>query len=670
MSSYNWPPKGTAGVVTTIDGISGDITLVAGTNISITDNSPTAGSITIAGSGGGDVTIAAFGSTPNANGLSLSSQVLNMQPADATHPGGISVADWNTFNNKQAAGSYITALTGGVTASGPGSSVATVVTNANLTGPITSVGNATAIASQTGTGSVFVVQNTPTLTTPVIGAATGTSLSVSGQLTSTIATGTAPFVVSSTTQVANLNAATAGSATSATTATNAINTAITDDTTTNATMFPTWVTANSGNLPQKVSSTKLTFNPSTAVLTTTTFVGALTGTASGNTTYTANNHGVVLSSATNAMVVIAPNASTVLPLISGGASADPAWGVLALGGGGTGATTKAGAFDALSPMSTGGDIIYGGASGTGTRLANGSAGQVLTSAGATSAPTWSAVAATSFGTQTANFVLAGPTSGSAATPTFRAVVPFDGLGFFPTSASKTSNYTLTTADYLVQGTAAGGAFTFTLPTAVGAGGQRYVIERTDQTLANVITINTTSSQTIDGVLTKHLVTQWERWVLVSDNANWRIESHTYPSNLVAFTPALATSGGGAVTLNATGKTAPQGAWWRQGSQMFVTVSFKNGSGGGATGNAGDVQISVPSTPDTTQMFTNVGFGYFCGSGEYLNGATYPGRSTASVSGSSFILNKIGAGGAYQVSDIILSSSMNVQGNFPVASWDE
>ena len=39
-------------------------------------------------------------------------------------------------------------------------------------------------------------------------------------------------------------------------------------------------------------------------------------------------------------------------------------------------------------MTTGGDIIYGGASGTGTRLANGTSGQVLTSAGTTAAPTW------------------------------------------------------------------------------------------------------------------------------------------------------------------------------------------------------------------------------------------------------------------------------------------
>jgi hypothetical protein len=46
----------------------------------------------------------------------------------------------------------------------------------NLTGPITSVGAVTSIASQTGTGSTFVVQNTPTLTTPILGIATATSI--------------------------------------------------------------------------------------------------------------------------------------------------------------------------------------------------------------------------------------------------------------------------------------------------------------------------------------------------------------------------------------------------------------------------------------------------------------------------------------------------------------
>jgi hypothetical protein len=52
----------------------------------------------------------------------------------------------------------------------------TVLAPSNLTGPITSTGAATAIASQTGTGTKFVMDNTPTLITPVLGVATATSI--------------------------------------------------------------------------------------------------------------------------------------------------------------------------------------------------------------------------------------------------------------------------------------------------------------------------------------------------------------------------------------------------------------------------------------------------------------------------------------------------------------
>ena len=51
-----------------------------------------------------------------------------------------------------------------------------VVAPSNLTGPITSVGNVTSIASQTGTGTKFVVDTSPTLVTPNIGVATATSI--------------------------------------------------------------------------------------------------------------------------------------------------------------------------------------------------------------------------------------------------------------------------------------------------------------------------------------------------------------------------------------------------------------------------------------------------------------------------------------------------------------
>lgn len=64
---------------------------------------------------------------------------------------------------------------------------------------------------------------------------------------------------------------------------------------------------------------------------------------------------------------------------------------LAIADGGTGASTATAGFDALSPMTTAGDLIYGGASGTRTRLGIGTGLQVLrTNAGAT-APEWATV---------------------------------------------------------------------------------------------------------------------------------------------------------------------------------------------------------------------------------------------------------------------------------------
>ena len=51
-----------------------------------------------------------------------------------------------------------------------------VLAPSNLTGPITSVGNVTSVASQTGTGSTFVMNTSPTLVTPDIGVATATSI--------------------------------------------------------------------------------------------------------------------------------------------------------------------------------------------------------------------------------------------------------------------------------------------------------------------------------------------------------------------------------------------------------------------------------------------------------------------------------------------------------------
>jgi hypothetical protein len=66
-----------------------------------------------------------------------------------------------------------------------------------------------------------------------------------------------------------------------------------------------------------------------------------------------------------------------IPAVSSTVNANTITGTISIANGGTGTTTKTTAFDALSPMTASGDIIYGGTSGTGTRLAKGTDGQVL-----------------------------------------------------------------------------------------------------------------------------------------------------------------------------------------------------------------------------------------------------------------------------------------------------
>lgn len=121
-----------------------------------------------------------------------------------------------------------------------------VTTNANLTGPITSSGNATSVAAQTGTGTTFVMNTSPALVTPDLGTPSAAVL--------TNATGTAASL-------------TAGNATNV--ATTSVSTA--------ATFYPLFVASSSNGNQASDLGTGLTFNPSTNVLTTTTFAGALTG---------------------------------------------------------------------------------------------------------------------------------------------------------------------------------------------------------------------------------------------------------------------------------------------------------------------------------------------------------------------------------------------------------
>ncbi len=169
-----------------------------------------------------------------------------------------------------------------------------------------------------------------------------------------------------------------------------------------------------------------------------------------NTTGTASNITASSNSTLTTLTALSLPGSQVTGNIPGNAA--NVTGVVAILNGGTGQTTAAAAFNALSPLITAGDLIYELSAGTAARLPIGSAGNVLTVVAGE--PAWAAPATSgtvtsvglslpsifnvtgtpvtssgtltaTFNTETANTVFAGPASGGAATPTFRALVSAD-----------------------------------------------------------------------------------------------------------------------------------------------------------------------------------------------------------------------------------------------------
>jgi hypothetical protein len=113
--------------------------------------------------------------------------VVSSQAASGTQAGYLSSADWSTFNGKQAAGSYITALTSDVSASGPGSVAATVnsvggssAANVNaatlLANAATNLNTVSTIVFRDASGNF----SAGTITANLTGNASGTAANITG----------------------------------------------------------------------------------------------------------------------------------------------------------------------------------------------------------------------------------------------------------------------------------------------------------------------------------------------------------------------------------------------------------------------------------------------------------------------------------------------------------
>lgn len=272
------------------------------------------------------VTLTAVGSTPNANAASLTGQALTLQPADGTNPGVITAGTQTIGGAKMFSASL--AASGGLVVTGTSALAAASATSLSVSGTSTLAGT------------------------------TATSLSVSG--TTTLNTGlTGPL-----------------KATAGVVSASAINLASSEVT---GILPNANTTATNANTPSTIVARDGSGNFAAGTIT-----AAVTGTASGNTTITPSNHAVVISSASNTLSTVAPSATSGVPLISQGASADPAFGQLNLastsivtgtlpvGNGGTGANTLAS-----------NSVILGNGTAAVQTVAPGASGNVLTSNGST-----------------------------------------------------------------------------------------------------------------------------------------------------------------------------------------------------------------------------------------------------------------------------------------------
>ena len=159
-----------------------------------------------------------------------------------------------------AGNTTITPAVGSITGLGTGVATALAIAvgtagSVLVNGGVLGTPSSGTVTNLTGTASINI-NGTVGATTASTGAFT--TVSATGVITSTLATGTAPFTVASTTQVANLNAATAGTATNA----NNVNLAAG----TGATNYIPFSATATGNQPL-TTNTLLTYNSTNNALT-------------------------------------------------------------------------------------------------------------------------------------------------------------------------------------------------------------------------------------------------------------------------------------------------------------------------------------------------------------------------------------------------------------------
>lgn len=296
---------------------------------------------------------------------------------------------------------------------------------------------------------------------------------------------------------------------------------------------------------------------------------------------TTTQHDLLVGAASNGITNVAPSATSGVPVISQGASADPTFGTAVVAGGGTGQVTL-----------TNHGVLVGAGTAAITQLAAGSAGQVLQSGGASADPAYSTATFPSTATSTGTVLRADGTNWVATTATYPNTVTASNILYGSASnvvsgLATANNGTLVTSNTGVPSILAG-------PGTTGN-----ILQSNAAAAPSFSTATYPSTATTTGQILRADGTNWVGTtatypntagtsgnVLKSDGTNW--SSSSASGSATTYSPAI-TFGGGSTGIT---YTTQLGKYYVIGSLVFLDIFILLSSKGSSTGTA---LISLPVT---------------------------------------------------------------------------